>query len=75
MKTIKSSEISNYLFCPVSWWLGITKGVKVTKAMNKGEKHHIFISENQPKARYIYICIITTIIIIILALIIYRFLA
>ncbi|MCK4588938.1 MAG: hypothetical protein KAT77_00720 [Nanoarchaeota archaeon] len=74
MKTIKSSEISNYLFCPVSWWLGITKGVKITKAMKKGEKHHVLVSENQPKARYIYICITITIVII-LALIIYRFLA
>jgi CRISPR/Cas system-associated exonuclease Cas4 (RecB family) len=74
MKIIKSSEIASYLFCPVSWWLGITKGVKITKAMKKGEKHHVFIAENQSKARYIFICIIITIIVI-LALLIYRFLA
>lgn len=74
MKIIKSSDISNYLFCPVSWWLGITKGVKVTKAMKKGEKYHVLVSKNQPKARYIHICITITILII-LALIIYRFLA
>ncbi|MFH1506463.1 MAG: hypothetical protein ABIE94_05775 [archaeon] len=73
MKTIKSSDISNYLFCPVSWWLGITKGVKVTKAMNKGEKHHVLVSKNQPKARLIYIGM-TIIIVFIIALIIYRFL-
>ncbi len=74
MKTIKSSEIANYLFCPVSWWIGITKGGKITKAMIKGENYHINIAKNQPKARFIYICI-TIITVIILALAAYRFLA
>jgi hypothetical protein len=74
MKIIKSSEISNYLFCPVSWWIGITKGVKITKAMDKGEKHHVIIAKNEPKARLIYIGITITSIII-FALIMYRFLA
>ena len=73
MKIIKSSDIANYLFCPVSWWIGITKGVKITKKMNIGEKHHIIIAENQPKARFLYVCITITIVIVI-ALIIYRFL-
>ena len=35
MKTIKSSEIASYLFCPVSWWIGITKGVKITTIMRR----------------------------------------
>jgi CRISPR/Cas system-associated exonuclease Cas4 (RecB family) len=73
MKIIKSSDIANYLFCPVSWWIGITKGVKITKTMNKGEKHHVIIAENQPRARFLYICMTITVVIII-ALIIYRFL-
>lgn len=73
MKMIKSSDISNYIFCPVSWWIGITKGVKITKTMSIGEKHHTIIAENQPKARFLYVCTIITIVIII-ALIAYRFL-
>lgn len=73
MKIIKSSEIASYLFCPVSWWIGCTKGVKVTKSMKVGEKHHQIISENQPKARFLHICL-TVVAIIVVALIIYRFL-
>lgn len=73
MKTIKSSEIASYLFCPVSWWIGITKGVKITKVMSKGKEHHTLVSENQPRARVLHICKIITIIIII-ALIIWRLL-
>lgn len=73
MKIIKSSEISSYLFCPVSWWIGKTKGVKITKAMTKGEKHHKHISENQSKASFLYVCMVILIIIII-SLLIYRFL-
>jgi len=73
MRIIKSSEIANYLFCPTSWWLGITKGVKINKAMIKGEKHHTLIAVNQPKARFLYACIIITIILM-TVLIIYRLL-
>jgi len=73
MKIIKSSEIASYLFCPVSWWIGKTKGVKITKTMTEGEKHHILISENQSKANFLYVCMMITIVIII-ALLIYRFL-
>ena len=73
MKTIKSSDIASYLFCPVSWWIGITKGVKITKLMSKGEKYHNIISKNQPKARFLYVCMII-IAVVIIALIIYRFL-
>ncbi|MCK4521092.1 MAG: hypothetical protein KAU20_00840 [Nanoarchaeota archaeon] len=73
MKIIKSSEIASYLFCPVSWWIGITKGVKITKKMIIGEKHHKTISENQTKANFLYIFIIIAVIIII-SLLLYRFL-
>lgn len=73
MKPLKSSDIASYLFCPVSWWIGITKGVKITKLMSKGEKRHNIISKNQPKARFLYVSIIMMIIIII-ALVIFRFL-
>ncbi len=73
MKIIKSSEIAGYLFCPVSWWIGKTKGAKVTKAMGEGEKHHILISENQSKAKLLYVCMII-ISVVIIAFIIYRFL-
>ena len=73
MKTIKSSEIASYVFCPVCWWNERINGVKVTNAIIKGEKYHILISENQSKARilYIFIGIVTAAIIF---LIIYRFL-
>lgn len=73
MKTIKSSEIASYIFCPVSWWIGITKGVKITKAMDKGEKYHHIVSKNQSKARFLYVGIIICTVIII-ALITFRFL-
>ena len=73
MKTIKSSEIASYVFCPVCWWNERINGVKITNAIIKGEKYHILISENQSKARilYIFIGIVTAAIIF---LIIYRFL-
>ena len=73
MKTIKSSEIASYLFCPVCWWTGRTKGVKITEAISKGEKYHNVVSQNQENARILYICIII-IIIIAIPIIIYRFL-
>jgi len=73
MKIIKSSEIASYLFCPVSWWLGITKGVKITKKMDEGEKHHNLISKSQGKAKFLYI-LMMIVIVIIIALVMYRFL-
>ncbi len=73
MKIIRSSDIANYLFCPVSWWLGITKGVKVTKLMLKGEKHHKLVSEKHQTAMFLYSLIIIVIFMII-ALILYWFL-
>jgi len=72
MKIIKSSDIGSYLFCPVSWWIGITKGVKITKIMSKGEKYHYLISKNHSKARFLYVSMII-ICVIIIALIIFRF--
>jgi len=63
MTIIKSSEIASYLFCPVSWWIGITKGVKITKAMKRGEKFHKTVAENQPIAKIIYACMIILLII------------
>ena len=73
MKIVRSSEISNYLFCPVSWWIGKTKGIKITKAINEGEKYHKIVSENQVKAKFLYASMVITILIIIF-LMIYRFL-
>ncbi|MBI1935186.1 hypothetical protein HYS31_01990 [Candidatus Woesearchaeota archaeon] len=73
LKTIKSSEIASYIFCPVCWWTERTTGVKVTPAISKGEAFHQDIARNQSKARTIYFCIRITIFII-ATLIIYRFL-
>ncbi len=73
MKPIKSSEIASYLFCPVSWWIGITEGIKITKPMIKGEKHHTSVSKNQPKAKFFYVGMIVSVIIL-LIFIMYRFL-
>ena len=73
MKIIRSSEIASYLFCPVSWWIGRTKGVKVTKMMVKGEKHHKLIAETQSKAKFLYVGMVVVAIVII-ALVAYRFL-
>lgn len=73
MKTIKSSEIASYIFCPVCWWVERTKGVKITKAISKGEQYHNLISKNQSKARFLYFGLII-IIIVIITLIILRFL-
>lgn len=73
MKTIKSSEIASYIFCPVCWWTERTKGVKISKAISKGEKYHNLISENQSKARFLYVGMII-LIIVITSLIIFRFL-
>jgi len=73
MKIIKSSEIASYLFCPVGWWIGKTKGVKITKSMSEGEEYHKLISENQSKARFLHICI-TMIILIIISLVMWRLL-
>ncbi len=73
MKTLKSSEIASYLFCPVCWWNERITGVKITKAISKGEEYHNAIAEKQSKARFLYFCIKITISII-TALIVYRFL-
>ena len=73
MKTIKSSEIASYIFCPVCWWTERMNGIKITKAISKGEKYHNLISENKLKSRFLYIGIIIFIIVII-TLIIFRFL-
>ena len=73
MKIIKSSEISSYLFCPVSWWIGRKEGIKTTKEMIVGAKHHKTVSENQSKAKLLYISAVIASIIIIF-LLIYRFL-
>lgn len=73
MEIIKSSEIASYLFCPVSWWIGKTKGVKITKSIGEGEEYHKLVSENQSKARFLHICSII-IILIIIALIMWRLL-
>lgn len=73
MKIIKSSEIASYLFCPVSWWIGRTKGVKITKAMVKGEKHHTVIAKNQSKAKFLYVGMVVVAMVMI-ALVMYRFL-
>ena len=72
MKTLKSSEIASYIFCPLCWWIERTKGVQITKAISKGEKYHNLIAENQSKARFLYVCI-KILIIIVIFLIIYRF--
>jgi len=68
---IRSSEIASYLYCPVSWWIGLTKGVKVTSVMKKGEKHHETVSKNSSKAKFLYISIILAIMVI-LILILFR---
>ena len=74
MKTLKSSEIASYLFCPICWWVEKTNGVAVTRAISKGEQYHNAVAENQSAARFLYasIIILTFIIIILIA---YRFLA
>jgi len=73
MKIIKSSEVASYIFCPVCWWTERINGVKITKAISKGENYHNFISENQLKARFLYAGMMVLIIVII-NLVIFRFL-
>ncbi len=73
MKTIKSSEIASYVFCPVSWWIGRTKGIEITEVMNEGERYHNLVSENQIRARFLYVCIVI-VLFIIATLIMYKFL-
>lgn len=73
MQRIKSSEISKYLFCPVSWYIEKNKGVKINTKIIEGEKHHKLISENLSKANLLYRCIIITGVIF-AALMAYRFL-
>ena len=73
MKTLKSSEIASYIFCPVCWWTERNKGVTITEKISKGEQYHNLIAENQSKARFLYIGIVI-IIFIIISLSTYRFL-
>ena len=73
MKTIKSSEVASYLFCPVCWWNERINGVKITKVMSRGESYHNIIAENQSKAKLLYVCMVI-VAIVGLVLIIYRFL-
>ena len=58
MKIIKASEISSYLYCPVCWWIGKTEGVKITKAIVEGEKHHQHIAKYTGTASKSYAALI-----------------
>lgn len=73
MQKIRSSEVSKYLFCPVSWWIEKNKGVKINSAMVEGEKHYALVSENVPKAKFLYYFIVI-VGVILAALVTYRFL-
>lgn len=38
---ITSSEIAQYIFCPVSWWFDRTEGKTITKEMKLGTDFHV----------------------------------
>ena len=37
---IRSSEISQYVYCPYSWWESLEKGVVESKEMAEGSSFH-----------------------------------
>ena len=52
---ISSSEISQYLFCPLSWWFSRTGEKIVTKSMKLGAEFHVKHAEKQLTSRSLYI--------------------
>ena len=52
---ISSSEISQYLFCPLSWWYGRIGEKIVTKEMKKGAEFHAKQAVKQTASRKLYI--------------------
>ena len=52
---ISSSEISQYLFCPLSWWFGRTGEKIVTKSMKLGAEFHMKYAGKQTASRQLYI--------------------
>ena len=58
MKIIRSSEVANYVYCPLCWWKSIKEGVKVTPKMREGEKFHQQIAARRSKARFLHASII-----------------
>ena len=52
---ISSSEISQYLFCPLSWWYGRIGENIVTKSMKLGTKFHAKQAVKQTASRKLYI--------------------
>ncbi len=67
---IKSSEISSYLYCPVSWWLTRTQGFKKTDASEQGVKHHELTAKNQKVYKNLKM-VINVLIVVIVLLIVY----
>ncbi|MEK6887085.1 MAG: hypothetical protein AABW88_04580 [Nanoarchaeota archaeon] len=70
---INASEISSYFYCPVCWWIGRTEGVKITKAIVEGSKHHRHIAHHTETATKSYFALIL-VFILILFFVVMRFL-
>ena len=52
---ISASEISQYLFCPLSWWYGRIGDKIVTKSMRQGLEFHAKQAVKQTASRKMYL--------------------
>ena len=52
---ISASEVSQYLFCPLSWWYGRIGENIVTKSMKLGAKFHAKQAVKQTTSRKLYL--------------------
>lgn len=52
---ISSSEIAQYLFCPLSWWFGRIGEKIVTKSMKLGAKFHAKQAVKQQVSRKLHL--------------------
>jgi len=73
-KVIRSSEISQYVYCPYAWWESRTEGIVETKEMAAGEVFHKDFMVKQDVARKLNVAGYA-ILIVVFVLIIFYFLA
>ena len=71
---IRSSEISQYVYCPYAWWEGRTEGIIKTKEMAAGNVFHKEYMVKQDVARKLNI-VGYVILFIVFILVMYYFLA
>jgi len=72
-KVIRSSEISQYIYCPYAWWESRTIGMVETKEMAAGEVFHKDFMVKQDVARKLNVAGYAILIVIFILIMYYFF--